>query len=136
MPTAAVHSIAARAWSSGQPTASSEARRRGASPARREKSASAAARAPHVRGWRGRAGRFLAGLCGSGRAFMKRGRPQMTPTVYEDSVRLKARRLVTQMDSLIAYTPTCEQRAGATPDSTATEVGKRMKSYDAALRDF
>jgi len=85
---------------------------------------------------RRRAGRFLAGLCGSGRAFMKRGRPQMSPMVYEDSVRLKARRLVTQMDSLIAYTPTCEQRAAATPDSAATELGKRMKSYEAALRDF
>jgi hypothetical protein len=83
-----------------------------------------------------RAGRLLAGLCGSSRGFMKRGRPQMTATVYEDSVRLKARRLVTQMDSLIAYTPTCEQRAAAKPDSTVVELNKRMKTYDSALRDF
>jgi hypothetical protein len=83
-----------------------------------------------------RAGRFLAGVCGSGRAFFKRGRPQMTVTVYEDSVRVKARRLVTQLDSLIAYTTTCEQRGVAAPDVTATELGKRMKTYDAALRDF
>src|SRR2546430_3316928 len=48
-----------------------------------------------------RAGRMLSGLCGSSRAFMKRGRPQMSPTVYEDSVQLKAKRLVTQVDSLI-----------------------------------
>src|SRR6059058_1948413 len=48
-----------------------------------------------------RAGRLLAGLCGSSRGFLKRGRPQMTPTVYEDSVQLKARRLVTQVDSMI-----------------------------------
>jgi len=40
--------------------------------------------------------RFLVGLCGSSRGFLKRGRPQMSPTVYEDSVQLKARRLVTQ----------------------------------------
>ena len=33
-----------------------------------------------------RAGRLLAGLCGSSRGFLKRGRPQMSPTVYEDSV--------------------------------------------------
>ncbi|HEV2750305.1 MAG TPA: hypothetical protein VGV12_07270 [Gemmatimonadales bacterium] len=83
-----------------------------------------------------RAGRFLAGLCGSGRAFLKRGRPQMSPTVYEDTVRLKARRLVTQIDSLIAYTPTCEDSAAATPAATVVELGKRMKTYDAARRDF
>jgi hypothetical protein len=83
-----------------------------------------------------RAGRFLAGLCGSSRGFLKRGRPQMSPTVYEDSVQLKAKRLVTQVDSLIKYTTTCEDSAGATPSPTAVGLGKRMKGYDAALRDF
>ena len=83
-----------------------------------------------------RAGRFLAGLCGSSRAFLKRGRPQMLPTVYEDTVRMKARRLVTQIDSLIAYTPSCERSGAAAPNSTAVEVNKRMKTYDSALRDF
>jgi len=83
-----------------------------------------------------RAGRFLAGLCGSSRGFLKRGRPQMSPVVYEDSVQLRARRLVTQVDSLIKYTTTCEDSAGATPNSTVVGLGKRMKSYDAALRDF
>lgn len=83
-----------------------------------------------------RAGRFLAGLCGSGRVFLRRGRPQLAPTVYEDTIRVKARRLVTQIDSLIAYTPTCEQSAGATPGPTAVELAKRIKTYDAALRDF
>ena len=83
-----------------------------------------------------RAGRFLAGLCGSGRAFLKRGRPQLSTTVYEDTVRLKARRLVTQIDSLIAYTPTCEDSAGRRPSATAVALAKRVKTYDAALRDF
>jgi len=83
-----------------------------------------------------RAGRFLAGYCSSSRAFLKRGRPQMSPTVYEDTVRLKARRLVTQIDSLISWTPNCERIAAAAPNSTAVEVNKRMKTYDAALRDF
>ncbi len=83
-----------------------------------------------------RAGRFLAGLCGSGRVFLRRGRPQLTITVYEDTIRVKARRLVTQIDSLIAYAPTCEQTGAATPSPTAVELGKRIKTYDAALRDF
>src|SRR6266571_3781713 len=80
--------------------------------------------------------RFLAGLCGSSRGFLRRGRPQMSPTVYEDSVQLKARRLVSQVDSLIKYTTTCEGSAAATPNATVVGLGKRMKSYDAALRDF
>ena len=83
-----------------------------------------------------RAGRLLAGLCGSARAFMGRGRPYMKPAVYEDSTRLKARRLTTQMDSLISYTTSCEQTATATPVPVAAELTKRMKSYDGVLRDF
>src|SRR5947199_5816690 len=83
-----------------------------------------------------RAGRLLGGLCGSARAFMGRGRPYMKPAVYEDSTRLKARRLTTQMDSLISYTTSCEQTATATPVPVATELTKRLKSYDAVLREF
>jgi len=83
-----------------------------------------------------RAGRFLAGLCGSSRGFLKRGRPQMNPTVYEDSAQLKAKRLVTQVDSLIKFTTSCEDSAAAATSSTVVGLGKRMKSYDAALRDY
>ena len=54
---------------------------------------------------RRRAGRFLAGLCGSARAFLARGRPQMRVSAYEDSAGVKARRLTSQIDSLIAYMP-------------------------------
>jgi len=82
------------------------------------------------------AGRMLSGLCGSSRAFMRRGRPQMSPTVYEDSVQLKAKRLVTQVVSLIKYTTTCEDSATVAAGATVLGLGKRMKSYDAALRDF
>ena len=60
----------------------------------------------------------------------------MNPTVYEDSAQLKAKRLITQVDSLIKFTATCEDSAAATPTSAAVGLGKRMKSYDAALRDF
>ena len=83
-----------------------------------------------------RAGRLLAGLCGSARAFMGRGRPYMKPAVYEDSTRLKARRLTVQMDSLISYTTSCEQGATATPVPIATELTKRLKTYDTVLREF
>src|SRR5256884_9324777 len=83
-----------------------------------------------------RAGRLLAGLCGSARAFMGRGRPYMKPAVYEDSTRLKARRLTTQMDSLISYPTSCEQTGTATPVPVATELTKRLKSYDAGQREF
>ncbi|HEU5259918.1 MAG TPA: hypothetical protein VFU41_00695 [Gemmatimonadales bacterium] len=85
---------------------------------------------------RRRAGRFLAGLCGSARGFLARGRRQMNPTAYEDSTLLLARRLTARIDSLIAYTPTCERDAVALPDATATELTKRMKVYDTAFRDF
>ncbi len=82
------------------------------------------------------AGRLLAGWCGSARAFMRRGRPRMNPTVYSDSARLSARRLVTQLDTLIAYAPTCEDSAAAHPVAVAAGLGKRVKSYDTAARDF
>jgi hypothetical protein len=83
-----------------------------------------------------RAGRSFAGLCGSARTFMRRGRPSLKPTVYSDSVQLVARRLVSQLDSLIAFTTSCEQSAVSTPGPAATDLGKRMKTYDLALRDF
>lgn len=85
---------------------------------------------------RRRALRFSAGLCGSARGFLARGRRQMSPTVYEDSTGLLARRLTLRLDSLIAYTPTCERDAVALPDATATELTKRIKAYDGAFRDF
>jgi hypothetical protein len=85
---------------------------------------------------RRKAGRFLAGLCGSARAFLKRGRPQLKADVYADSTRLIAHRLVTQVDSLIAFAPSCETSAAATPVPIATDLAKRMKTYDTAWRDF
>src|SRR3989441_11079334 len=60
-----------------------------------------------------RAGRFLAGLCGSSRGFLRRGRPQMSPTVYEASVELNARRLVSLVESLVnAHTAREEKGEG------------------------
>ena len=56
------------------------------------------------------AGRMLAGLCGTARTFMTQGRAGMKPTVYEDSARVKARRLVVQIDSLIKTAPDAGHR--------------------------
>jgi hypothetical protein len=40
------------------------------------------------------------------------------------------------VDSLIKYTTTCEDSATVAPGATVLGLGKRMKTYDAALRDF
>jgi hypothetical protein len=83
-----------------------------------------------------RAGRLLAGLCGSARGFLARGRPQMKPAVYEDTTRVKARQLTARLDSLINYLPTCEKGGAASPAPIATELDKRMKMYETALNEF
>lgn len=83
-----------------------------------------------------RAAQRLAGLCTTARDFMTRGRVQMQPTVYEDSTRLKARRLTSQVDSLIRFLPTCEANARKAADRTAADLQIRLKSYDAALKEF
>src|SRR2546430_2141060 len=63
-----------------------------------------------------RAGRLLAGLCGSSRGFMERGRPQMSPTAHEHPGQPNAPRLVTQADSVIKLPTYCEDSGAATPD--------------------
>jgi hypothetical protein len=80
--------------------------------------------------------RRLAGLCGTARGFMTSGRAKMQATAYEDSTRLKARRLTLQIDSLIRSTPTCETRAARQPDSTVAGLLSRLRAYEAALREF
>jgi hypothetical protein len=94
------------------------------------------ARAAHDSVVARRAARFLAGLCGSARAFLRRGRLRMSPAAYADSARWAARRLTTQIDTLAAYLPGCEQTAAAAPESTAAQLARRLTGYDAALRDF
>ena len=78
----------------------------------------------------------LAGMCGASRGFMTSGRAKMQPTAYEDSTRIKARRLAVRVDSLIRFIPSCETRARRAPDQTATELLARLRDYEAALRDF
>lgn len=83
-----------------------------------------------------RAGQMLAGLCGTARRFMTQGRVTMSPTVYEDSMRLKARRLTGQIDSLIKAMPACQTDSSQDPKRAAAVLTTRLKSYDTALQDF
>jgi hypothetical protein len=83
-----------------------------------------------------RAGRLLAGLCGTARTFMRDGRNTMKADVYEDSARVKARRLVLQIDSLIKATPTCDTAAARRPTRAAADVLGRLRSYETALQEF
>ena len=78
----------------------------------------------------------LAGMCVASRGVMATGRAKMQPNAYEDSTRIKARRLAVRVDSLIRFVPTCETRARRAPDETANELLGRLRYYEAALRDF
>ena len=80
--------------------------------------------------------RRLAGLCGTAHGFMASGRVKMTATAYEDSTRVKARRLTMQVDTLIRSTSTCETSAARQPDSTVAGLLSRLRAYEAALREF
>ena len=82
------------------------------------------------------AARRLGGLCGTARGFMTSGRVKMQASAYQDSTGIKARRLTLQVDSLIRSTPICELRATRQPDSTVAGLMTRLRSYEAALREF
>ncbi len=83
-----------------------------------------------------RAAQTLSGLCTAARDFLSRGRAGMQPTAFEDTVRLKARRLTGQVDSLVKYMPTCAASARGQPHAVSAELEAKLKSYDSALRDF
>ncbi len=82
------------------------------------------------------AGKRLGGLCTAARGFLNRGRPTMKPTAYDLPARNLARQLAAQIDSLIAFTPTCEGGASKAPGKVASELQMRLKVYEAALKEF
>ena len=82
------------------------------------------------------AGQRLAGLCGAADGFLARGRVRMVATAYDDSTGIKARRLTTQIDSLVRFIPTCEATGAKQPVSTAGTLLNKIKAYEAALRDY
>src|SRR2546422_333508 len=83
-----------------------------------------------------RAGQRLAGLCGAARSFLVSGRSSMRPTVYDPPTRDVAHRLSLQVDTLIAYIPSCETVARATPKKAAQELAGRVTAFEGALKDF
>jgi len=83
-----------------------------------------------------RAGQRLAGLCGAARSFLVSGRSAMRPTVYDPPTRDVAHRLSLQVDTLIAYIPTCETAARATPKQAAQDLAGRITAFEGAVKDF
>jgi hypothetical protein len=83
-----------------------------------------------------RAAQRLGGLCGAARSFLMSGRSSMRPTVYDPPTRDVAVRLSQQVDTLIAYTPTCESEARAAPKKVAQELTAKLTAFDTALKDF
>jgi hypothetical protein len=82
------------------------------------------------------AGQRLGGLCGSAGSFMRQGRARMSHAAYVDSARTLARRLNQQVDSLIAFLPTCQREGGKKPTATAATLVARLRSYEGALQKF
>jgi hypothetical protein len=82
------------------------------------------------------AGQRLGGLCGSAGSFLRQGRARMSHAVYADSARTLARRLNQQVDSLIAFLPTCQREGGKKPTATAATLVARLRSYEGALQKF
>lgn len=83
-----------------------------------------------------RAAQTLGGLCGTALDFMSRGRAQMSPVAYEDTTRIKARRLAAQIDALIKFMPMCQANARSNPGWTTTDLEARLGAYEAALKEF
>lgn len=82
------------------------------------------------------AGLRLSGLCQAARRFIVSGRSQMALNAYEMPIRKPARALAFRLDSLAAFTRTCQHQAGKTPEATSTEMLKRVRDYEEALADF
>jgi hypothetical protein len=83
-----------------------------------------------------RAAQRLGGLCGAARSFLMSGRSSMRPTVYDPPTRDVALRLSQQVDTLIAYIPTCDSVARTTPKKVVQELTAKLTAFDTALKEF
>jgi hypothetical protein len=82
------------------------------------------------------AGRRLGGLCAAARGFLASGRAQMSLTAYDPPTRTVARQLAQQIDSLIAYAPTCERTAARRPGQVADRLTDLLRKYEAAVASW
>ncbi len=85
---------------------------------------------------RRRAARRLGGLCGTARSFIVSGRPKMQASAYADSMKVLAKQLTVRLDSLNASLLVFEKTAGKDPNTVATTLTGRLKTYDDALLAF
>jgi len=82
----------------------------------------------------GKAGKLLAGYCGTARGFMRSGVARMSATAYPvgDS-RTIAKQVVTQIDSVIRESTTCEQQAVRDPQGSIDRLTAIIRSYETAI---
>lgn len=80
-----------------------------------------------------RAGKLLAGFCGTGRGFMRTGIAKMPNSAYEGDNRKIARQVVTQIDSVAKATNACEQQAARDPKTSVDHLMPLIQSYEAAI---
>ncbi|HTY07438.1 MAG TPA: hypothetical protein VMC86_13055 [Gemmatimonadales bacterium] len=79
------------------------------------------------------AGKLLAGYCGTARGFMRSGVARMSATAYTGDGRNIARQVVTQIDSVIKESITCEQQAAHDPKVSIDRLATVIRGYEAAI---
>ncbi len=81
-----------------------------------------------------RAGKLLAGYCGTARGFMRTGVAKMSSTAYPvGDNRSIAKQVVTQIDSVIRESTTCEQQAARDPNGSVDRLALILQSYETAI---
>lgn len=80
-----------------------------------------------------RAGKLLAGFCGTSRGFMRTGVARMPASAYEGDNRKIARQVVIQIDSVAKETNACEQLAARDPKTSVEHLMPLIQSYEAAI---
>ena len=79
------------------------------------------------------AGKLLAGYCGTARGFLRTGVARMPSTAYTGDGKAIARQVVTQIDSVIRESVTCEQQAGRDPATSVDRLAPILRSYETAI---
>ena len=81
-----------------------------------------------------RAGKLLAGFCGTGRGFMHTGVARMSATAYPPGDNRKiAQQVVIQIDSVAKETTNCERTAAKDPKTSVQHLTPLLMSYEASI---